>query len=93
MCTLDACFHLAEALLSPAYAAARPRVSTCLQVTFAVLVFPPEHHAIGFAVASAATGSCVLKLGLGWLLGESGEIFKILDDPLGDRCHVSRFVV
>ena len=33
----------------------------------------------------------MLKLGLGWLLGESGEIFKILDDPLGDRCHVSRY--
>ncbi|CAN0406041.1 unnamed protein product, partial [Pylaiella littoralis] len=60
-----------------------------LSVTFAVLVFPPEHHALGFAVASAATGSCVLKLGLGGLLGESGEIFKILDDPLGDRCHAS----
>lgn len=64
-----------------------------LQVTFAVLVFPPEHHALGFAVASAATGSCVLKLGLGGLLGESGEIFKILDDPLGDRCHASRFAL
>lgn len=58
-----------------------------------MLVFPPEHHAIGFAVASAATGSCVLKLGLGWLLGEPGELFKILDDPLGDRCHASRFGV
>lgn len=62
------------------------------QVTFAVLVFPSEHHAIGFAVAAAATGSCVLKLGLGWLLGESGEIFKILDDPIGDQCHASRLV-
>eukprot|EP00903_Cladosiphon_okamuranus_P018675 g17189.t1 len=61
-----------------------------LTVTFAVLVFPSEHHAAAFAVASAATGSCVLKLGAGWLLGESGEIFKILDDPLGDRCHLSR---
>lgn len=67
-------------------------VRFCHQVTFAVLVFPSEHHALGFAVASAATGSCVLKLGVGWLLGESGEIFKILDDPLGDRCHVSRCV-
>lgn len=62
------------------------------QVTFAVLVFPSEHHAKGFVVATAATGSCVLKLGLGRLLGESGEIFKILDDPLGDWCHVSRSV-
>ncbi|CAM9846287.1 unnamed protein product, partial [Hapterophycus canaliculatus] len=62
-----------------------------LTVTFAVLVFPSEHHALGFAVAAAATGSCVLKLGLGWLLGESGEIFKILDDPIGDQCHASRF--
>ncbi|CBN75743.1 hypothetical protein Esi_0167_0069 [Ectocarpus siliculosus] len=61
-----------------------------LTVTFAVLVFPSEHHAKGFVVATAATGSCVLKLGLGRLLGESGEIFKILDDPLGDWCHVSR---
>lgn len=60
------------------------------QVTFAVLVFPSEHHQIAFVVASIATGSCVLKLGLGRLLGESGEIFKILDDPLGDRCHASR---
>lgn len=61
-----------------------------VQITFSVLVFPSEHHAVGFSVAAAATGSCVLKLGVGWLMGEPGEIFKILDDPLGDRCHASR---
>lgn len=82
---------MSEVPLSPAKASPRSSV-LAPQVTFAVLVFPSEHHALGFAVASAATGSCVLKLGVGWLLGESGEIFKILDDPLGDRCHVSRFV-
>lgn len=61
-----------------------------VQITFSMLVFPSEHHALGFSVAAAATGSCVLKLGVGWLMGEPGEIFKILDDPLGDRCHASR---
>ncbi|CAM9765105.1 unnamed protein product, partial [Laminaria digitata] len=61
-----------------------------LTITFSVLVFPSEHHAVAFSVAAAATGSCVLKLGVGWLMGEPGEIFKILDDPLGDRCHASR---
>lgn len=61
-----------------------------VQITFSVLVFPSEHHAVAFSVAAAATGSCVLKLGVGWLMGEPGEIFKILDDPLGDRCHASR---
>lgn len=55
-----------------------------------MLAFPSEHHAIAFGVAAASTGSCVLKLGLGRLLGAPGEIFKILDDPLGDMCHVSR---
>lgn len=68
----------------------RPDTFVPLQVTFAVLTCPPKHHAIAFSVATAATGGCVLKLGLGHLLGAPAEIFKILDDPLGDRCHVSR---
>lgn len=65
---------------------------TYIQVTFAVLAFPREHHAMAFGVSAAATGSCVLKVALGRLLGAPGEVFKILDDPLGDRCHISRYV-
>lgn len=32
----------------------------------------------------------MFKLGIGWLLRVPGEIFKLLDDPLGDTCSISR---
>lgn len=34
----------------------------------------------------------MLKLGLGRLAGAPGEVFKILDDPLGDRCNMLRYI-
>lgn len=68
-------------------------VCSSAQVTFTVLTCPPEHHAVAFIVSTAATGGSVLKLGLGHLMGAPGEIFKILDDPISDRCYLSRYEI
>jgi beta-glucanase (GH16 family) len=61
-----------------------------LMFTFWLVAYPEKHHFWAFFIATAFLGGCVLKLSIQQLVNGPVDLLKLLDDPMGFHCYVTR---